>query len=133
MPARIFYLDSHVKISEASLSPLTSEKWQTIERVFTKSQYVALSSVFIETLPTAVKALDKLRLNIVAPRPGRSAKGTRSGFEFKDFEHLEEGPKPKIKLNIGKARLMLPPESLKRNAKITFQIEYVPKPLPRTK
>ncbi len=133
-PARIFYLDSHVKISETSLSPLTSENWITINKVWTKSQYASITpGGWLEPLPMPVKSLDKLRVTIVQPRSGRGAKGTFTYADSKDFEYFEDGPKPMLKLDLVKARSKVRPEALKGNQKITFRIQYVPKPLPRTK
>lgn len=129
---KVFYLDNYVQIPESALSPLVGENWKTINRTYTVKQYTNLTPGWLIDLDTPVKSKDKIKVTIIVPQTGTGIRGMQRLIDFKDFSYMEEGSVPRIRLDITKAKVKVPLSSLKRNTKITFKIEYIPKPLPRT-
>lgn len=129
-PISILYLDKYVEISDASLSPLIGENWQTLTKTFTKTQFVKVAAKWREVLPLPAKSADQIRVTITAPKKGM--KGLISYYDFKAFTYHEEGSQPFVRLDINRARTQISASQLSANAKITVRIDYIPKSLPRT-
>lgn len=131
VPMNVLYLDGYVQIPDSSLSPLVGETWKTVVRTFTLGQFIKLSPGWREFLPTPIKSIDKVKVTIMFPRRGTRLKGVQSFIDFTDFNYIEEGAVPILRLDIEKARKTIPEESLSHQSKITIRIEYVPKSIPR--
>jgi hypothetical protein len=129
-PMKVFYLDGYVQISDHSLSPLVGKNWRTVTEVFTAKDYKIIDSKWIVDLPSPAKSKDNVIINILIPKKG--VREMVSMIDFNKFSYVEEGAVPYIELDMEQAHKEVPPQSLKRDDKITFKIEYIPKPLPRT-
>lgn len=130
VPIAVFYLDKYVQIPDTALSPLTGENWETVIISFTPKQLADPAAGFLVELPKPAESLAKIKVTLRVPKTGKGLKkGTASIVSFKSFQYLSEGPQPKIRLDMVKARTYVPEGNTKS---VTFKIDYIPKPLPRT-
>jgi class 3 adenylate cyclase len=128
-PTNIFYLEQYVQISDLALSPIVSDNWKTVILNFTKSELSKIGTYWFETLSHTPKSPQKIKVTVITPR--RDMKGIVTFRDFKDFT-ITETPSPVLKLNMVKMRGLINLDALSRTAKISVEVEYVPKSLPRT-
>lgn len=128
IPRKILYLDNWVRIPNASRAPLADDKWKTITRSFTKGQLAEYGSTLNLPLTSQVKSMDRLHVTITVPEKG--IKDITRDANFTDFAYIEQGSYAMLAMNLDKARKQISADSLVRNARIKFEIEYVPKAFP---
>lgn len=127
VPMNIYYLRDLVKLSDLSLNPISNDNWQTKSReIPMKDLHKLAPRVHIE-LKAKAKSKDKIKVSYLIPKVG--IKGVQKYRNFTHFEYNEDGPIPRIILDMKKMRelILKTYPTIKPNAKITLKVDYVPK------
>lgn len=127
---QVFYLEKHVRISGNSLIPLSGEHWISVVNEFAYSDLLKLSDIFFVHLESPPKGRKKIKVTLITPKRGFPKLGTFR--DFKDFKYLPQGSRPRIQLDLKKARETIRNDKIARSGKVKFVVEYVPKPIGRS-